>query len=541
MTMTTDKTVFEQPDATGVATDSAPPGLEQWTGDRGFFGHPRGLSTLFFTEMWERFSYYGLRPLLVLFMSATIAQGGYGFDRTTASAIVGIYGAFVYLMSLPGGWVADRLLGLRRAIFIGACLISAGHISIGLSGLAGSGNGKIPFFLGLILIVLGTGLLKPNISAIVGDLYPEGGARRDAGFSIFYMGINVGSLIGQMVTGYLGEQVDWHVGMGAAGVAMLLGLINYGLRNKKTLGPIGMEPTRLSDPVKQARQERTVKAGVVGLLVIVAALFVLAATGTIHLDPPSIARNMTYVLVGIAVAFFLFVYAVGNLSSDEKKRVAVIVVLFAFAAIFWSAFEQAPTSLNLFARDFTDRQLGGFTIPATWFQSVNPLMIIIFAPIMGALWVKLAKRGTDLSSPTKFSLGLALSGIGFLIMIYAANAVVASGGKALVSPWWLVGSYFFQSIGELSLSPVGLSSMTKLSPRRYVSQMMGIWFLASALGNVIGGRVGGHVDPEKLDQMPQLFTATTMSLVIAAVVCALLIIPIRRMMALTGKTENNRG
>ena len=182
MTPTTDKSVFEQPEAAVVATD-APTGLEQWTKDTKFFGHPRGLSTLFFTEMWERFSYYGLRPLLVLFMSAAIMQGGYGFDRTTASAIVGIYGAFVYLMSLPGGWVADRLLGLRRAIFIGACLISAGHISIGLSGLAGAGKGKIPFFLGLVLIVLGTGLLKPNISAIVGDLYPEGGARRDAGFA----------------------------------------------------------------------------------------------------------------------------------------------------------------------------------------------------------------------------------------------------------------------------------------------------------------------------------------------------------------------
>ena len=533
MTRTADKSVFEQPEAAVVTTD-APTGLEQWTGDRKFFGHPRGLSTLFFTEMWERFSYYGLRPLLVLFMSATIMQGGYGFDRTTASAIVGIYAAFVYLMSLPGGWVADRLLGLRRAIFIGAALISSGHICIGLSGLLGTDTGKIPFFLGLILIVLGTGLLKPNISAIVGDLYPEGGARRDAGFSIFYMGINVGSLIGQMVTGYLGEQVDWHVGMGAAGVAMLLGLTWYGLRQKKTLGPIGVEPTRLADPVAQARQERNVKLAIGSLLGAVAILFFLGATGALEFSPPAIAKYMTYLMVGMAVVFFAFVYAFGHLSSDEKKRVAVIMVLFAFAAIFWSAFEQAPTSLNLFARDFTDRQLGGFTIPATWFQSVNPLMIIIFAPIFAGLWVGMAKRGLDLSSPTKFALGLFLAGLGFVIMIFAANEVVASGGQTLVSPWWLVGSYFFQSIGELCLSPVGLSSMTKLAPRRYVSQMMGIWFLASALGNLIGGRVGGHVDPEKLDQMPQLFTTTTISLMVAAAVIGLLIIPIRRMMGGTG-------
>src|SRR3954453_14663509 len=218
-----DKSVFGQPQAGNVTVD-APPNISGASSDRSFFGHPRGLSTLFFTEMWERFSYYGLRPLLVLFMSATIAQGGYGFDRTTASAIVGIYAAFVYLMSLPGGWVADRLLGLRRSIFLGACLISAGHISIGVSGLAGPGGGKAPFFLGLILIVLGTGLLKPNISAIVGDLYPEGGARRDAGFSIFYMGINLGSFAGQIATGFLGETIGWHWGFGAAGVGMLIGL-----------------------------------------------------------------------------------------------------------------------------------------------------------------------------------------------------------------------------------------------------------------------------------------------------------------------------
>jgi len=236
------------------------------------------------------------------------------------------------------------------------------------------------------------------------------------------------------------------------------------------------------------------------------------------------------VMVGMAVVFFAFVFGFGKLSSDEKKRVGVIVVLFAFAAIFWSAFEQAPTSLNLFARDFTDRQLGGFEIPATWFQSVNSAFIILLAPAFAALWVGMARRGVDLASPVKFALGLALAGIGFVIMIFAANVVVSSGGRALVSPWWLVGSYFFQTVGELCISPVGLSSMTKLSTRKYVGQMMGIWFLASALGNLIGGRVGGHVDPEKLEQMPRLFGVTTASLLIAAVVLLVLSVPIRRMM-----------
>jgi len=504
-------------------------------GDGGFFGHPRGLATLFFTEMWERFSFYGLRPLLVLFMAAALMEGGFGFPRDQASAIVGIYAASVYLASLPGGWVADRLFGLRRAIFIGAVLISLGHLSIGLSGISGSGQ-KIWFFLGLILIVLGTGLLKPNISAIVGDLYPEGGARRDAGFSIFYMGINIGAFFGQLITGLLGEAVGWHWGFGAAGVGMFIGLIVYWLTAPRTLGDIGLEPVRHPDPVVQARQERQAKLGLGIGLGALALVFVLAAAGVITLDAQVIGQSMTYVLVGLALAYFVYLFTAGGLNGDEKKRMGVILILFIFAAIFWSAFEQAPTSLNLFARDFTDRQLGGYTIPATWFQSINSLFIILLAPVAAAVWVALGKRGGDLSSPTKFALGLLFAGVGFLLMIFAARAVVTGGPGTLVSPWWLVGSYFFQTVGELCLSPVGLSSMTKLSPRKYVGQVMGIWFLASAVGNLIAGLVGGNVDPERLEQMPQLFTATTVSLVAAAAVLALMIVPIRRIMAKQDET-----
>jgi POT family proton-dependent oligopeptide transporter len=497
--------------------------------DRSFFGHPRGLSTLFFTEMWERFSYYGLRPLLVLFMAAALAEGGFGLERSQASAIVGIYGFSVYLASLPGGWVADRLLGLQRAIFIGACLITAGHLSIGLSGFAGA-NGKIPFFLGLVLIVLGTGLLKPNISAIVGDLYPEGGSRRDAGFSIFYMGINIGAFAGQLITGALGEKVGWHWGFGAAGVGMLFGLVWFAIARGRTLQGIGVEPTRHPDPAKQARDERTVKLAVGIGLGLIALLFVLAASGTITIDAQAIGRHLVNVTLALVTLFFLFVFFAGGINGDEKKRIVVIFVLFLFAIVFWGAFEQAPTSLNLFAADFTDRQFGGWEMPATWFQSVNSLFVILLAPVAAAVWVGLGRRNRDLSSPGKFALGLAFAAIGFALMIVAANKVVESGGSLKVSAWWLVGSYFFQTVGELCLSPVGLSSMTKLSPRKYVGQMMGIWFTASALGNLIGGLVGGHVDPEKLDQMPELFTRTTLSLVIAAAVLALLIVPIRRMM-----------
>jgi proton-dependent oligopeptide transporter, POT family len=495
--------------------------------DTGFFGHPRGLSTLFFTEMWERFSYYGLRPLLVLFMAAALADGGFGFERGQASAIVGIYGFSVYLASLPGGWVADRLLGLQRAILYGAFLISAGHISIGVSAFAGS---RVPFFLGLVLIVLGTGLLKPNISAIVGDLYPEGGSRRDAGFSIFYMGINIGAFAGQLITGYLGEKVGWHFGFGAAGVGMLLGLTVFYLRRRSTLGDLGTSITRHPDAAVQARQERTVKMVLAGAAVVLAVIFALTATGAVTIDAQAIGNWLVRITLVAVSLFFLSVFFTGGLTGDEKKRVAVIIVLFVFAMIFWSAFEQAPTSLNLFAADFTDRRIGGFEVPATWFQSVNSAFIILLAPVFAAIWVALGRRGKDLSSPGKFALGLAFAAIGFFMMIFAARAVVDGGAGTLVSPWWLVGSYFFQTIGELCLSPVGLSSMTKLSPRKYVGQMMGIWFTASALGNLIAGLVGGHVDPEKLEEMPQLFTTTTLSLAVAAVVLALLSIPIRRMM-----------
>jgi proton-dependent oligopeptide transporter, POT family len=291
-----------------------------------------------------------------------------------------------------------------------------------------------------------------------------------------------------------------------------------------------MHPTRHPDPSVQTKQENQVKL-IVGIgVVILALVFILAALGIITIDPQVVGKYMTYVLVGMAVAFFGYLFILGGLNGDEKKRVLVIAVLFVAAAIFWSAFEQAPTSLNLFAKDFTQRTIGSFEVPATWFQSINSLFIIIFAPVFAAIWTYLGRKNINLSSPAKFSLGLMLTAVGFLIMIFAANSVVSSNGLLKVSALWLTFSYFFQTIGELCVSPVGLSSMTKLSPRRYVGQMMGIWFLASAVGNLIGGLVGGHVDPEKLEQMPTLFTYTTASLVISAIILGLLSIPISRMM-----------
>jgi len=486
----------------------------------GFFGHPWGLSTLFFTEMWERFSYYGIRPLLVLYMTAALLDGGFGFDRPTAASIVGIYAACVYLASLPGGWVADRWLGLRRAIWYGGILITIGHFFIALSAVFAHNA----FFMGLIFIVMGTGLLKPNISAIVGDLYPESGARRDAGFSIFYMGINIGAFAAPLITGVLGERVGWHFGFGAAGVGMLLGLITYKLRAPATLGSIGLEPA--AGPAEQHKVKMAVFAGVALLFLIV----LLAMAGVITVNAVAVAQRMSIVMLSLALIYFAWLFFLGGLTTDEKKRVAVIVVLFLFATIFWSAFEQAPTSLNLFARDFTDRNLFGWEMPTLWLQSANSLFVIALAPVFAVIWVAMANRGWDLSSPAKFTLGLFFAGLGFLIMVAAANIVIEGGGNVRVSPWWLVGSYFLQTLGELALSPVGLSSMTKLAPRKFVGQMMGVWFMAAALGNLIAGIVGGHVDPENLEQMPQLFRQTAMSLFVATLVLGALIIPIRNMM-----------
>ncbi len=518
--MTRDKSMFDQPQAAATAGDMPPEALTQWTGDRRFFGHPKGLSTLFFTEMWERFSYYGIRPLLVLFMTAALLDGGFGFEREAASSIVGIYAAFVYLASLPGGWIADRWLGLRRSIWYGGVFIALGHLSIALSTVFA----HRAFFLGLILIVIGTGLLKPNISAIVGDLYPEGGSRRDAGFSLFYMGINVGALIAPLVTGYLGERVGWHWGFGAAGVGMLFGLITFRMRAHDTLGPLGAAPSGST-----ADQNKVRTYALIGIAV-VAAIVAMAMFGVFTIDPVAVAKNMRNVMLGLAVVYFLYLFIAAGLSSDEKKRVGVIVVLFVFATIFWSAFEQAPTSLNLFARDFTDRMVLGWEVPTLWLQAANSLFVILLAPVFAVLWISLGNKGKDPSSPAKFAFGLFFAGLGFLLMMFAANRVISGGTVIRVSMFWLIASYFLQTIGELSLSPVGLSSMTKLAPRRFVGQMMGVWFMAAALGNLIAGIVGGHVDPENLQEMPALFQRTAISLFVAAALLAVIAVPIKRMM-----------
>ena len=447
-------------------------------------GHPSGLATLFFTEMWERFSYYGMRALLILFMTgATIGENpGLGMDVATAGAVYGLYAGLVYLLGLPGGWVADQLWGQRKAVFVGGWIIAAGHCSMAVPS-------TFTFFLGLVLIVVGTGLLKPNVSSVVADLYPEGGAKRDAGFSIFYMGINLGALLGPIVCSFLGEGYNWHLGFSAAGVGMVLGLIQFRL-GYGSLGNAGtLRTERTPDELKTL--SRKFFGTCFGVAVLLAGFGFLVYSGAVAVTLTWIAESLAWLILAVVVAYFLYVMFFGGHDATEQKKIVVIFWLALLATVFWSGFEQAGSSLNLFAQDFTDRTIGSWTYPASLLQSVNAFFIVIFAPVFGWLWGWLARRNANPSTPLKFGLGLLGLAAGFFVIAWgAANATPESP----VSASWLIVMYFFHTAGELALSPIGLSAVTKLAPAGRVSQMMGLWFVATSLGNLIAGLVAGGLE-----------------------------------------------
>jgi POT family proton-dependent oligopeptide transporter len=498
-------------------------------GDRGFFGHPRGLSTLFFTEMWERFSYYGMRAILILFMTAPVTVGGLGFGTAKAGPIYALYVSSVYLLSLPGGWIADRVLGLRRAVFAGGVVIMLGHICLAVPSMT-------TFYLGLVLIAIGTGLLKPNVSALVGKLYAPEDLRRDAGYSIYYMGINTGAFLAPILTGWLAQgdtfkgilasmglpaHSSWHWGFGAAAVGMFLGLVQYTLGGKH-LSPDGLRPVRPTDPAAAAKVDRQVRLAGFATLGVVVLGAALVLTGAMALDAEAISRNFKWVLFAITAAFFAWLFLAGEWTRDERKRLLVITVLFVAATVFWMAYEQAGSTLNLFAERNTDNSVLGRRFPASWYQSLPPLFIILFAPVFAGLWLRLGQRNP--SSPAKFSIGLLLLGIGFALMIGAAT-VAASGVR--VSPAWLLLSYLFQTLGELCLSPVGLSAMSKLAPARVAGLVFGVWFLASAVGNYLAGMASSVYETMPLTMLFTMVTATAFG---TGLVLALLIKPIQRMM-----------
>ncbi|HWP94879.1 MAG TPA: peptide MFS transporter [Gammaproteobacteria bacterium] len=464
-----------------------------------FFGHPRGLATLFMTEFFERFTYYGMRALLVLFLTAAVTadNAGFGLSRETAGAIYGLYTGAVYLFSLPGGWVADRLIGQRKAVFWGGVIIMIGNFILAIPAT------PAVYYLGLAVIVLGVGLLKPNISAIVGELYKgQPGARRDAGFSIFYMGINLGALLAPLVAGTIGEAWNWRGGFFCAGLAMGIGLLQYKL-TEHYLGEAGLHP----HPTSEAERARGWKI-LWGTLAALAVIVVLMFTGIIAVDITVLAQIVGVAMGLLGIFYFAGVLLFAKLTTDERKRVGVIAIFFLCAAMFWAGFEQAATTFNLFAQDYTDRTLFGSWFPdgvhpASWYQSANPIFIVLLAPVFAWLWVELGKRNLDPSAPAKFGLGLVQLGLGFAVMMLAAELIVVSGDK--VAPTWLLLTYLLHTTGELCLSPVGLSNVTKLSPDRFVGQMMGTWFLGAALGNLAAGLIGGHVGSAAVEEMPSQF------------------------------------
>jgi proton-dependent oligopeptide transporter, POT family len=502
------------------------------------FGHPKGLMTLFFTEMWERFSYYGMRALLILFMTKTIANGGLGFDDKTSGAIYGLYTMGVYLMALPGGWLADRLFGLKKSVWYGGIIIAMGHFMMALPGIEGwisdystpkislSALDTTSFFLGLLLIVLGTGLLKPNISSIVGQLYPAGSSKRDAGFSIFYMGINIGGFVAPLACASVAEY-DMHLGFGLAGLGMILGLIQYRLTSNNLDG-VGEAPIVSSPAEKSSQQQLRIISMAVGVLGVI--IFSILFTGLIPINASLIASVSGIVIAIVAFSYLALVILAGGLSIPDKKKVGVIAILFLFSAMFWSGFEQAGSTLNLFAERFTDRQVLGWEIPTGYFQSINSLFIIIFAPFFASLWVWLGRKNLEPSSPLKFTFGLALLGIGFFVM-YFATKIAASG--ELAAPTWLIVTYLLHTFGELSLSPVGLSLVTKLAPKNYGGQMMGIWFLSVALGNLFAGLIAGEASggsKEGLATMPDQFMMIVYTVIGSALLLFILKPILRKMM-----------
>ena len=511
-----------------MATDLAAEG-QTASDTSGIGGHPSGLSTLFFTEMWERFSYYGMRALLTLYMTKSLAEGGLAFDEKHASMIYATYVSSVWYLPLIGGWLADRILGARRATLIGAIVIACGHYSMAIDALPA-------FYIGLILIACGTGLLKPNISAMVGQLYKQGDQRRDAGFSIFYMGINLGAFFSPFVTGFLAQHElsrrfivslglnpnnSWHWGFGAAGVGMTLGVIQYVI-GRRRLSHVGLKPERRERSEAAAEPEST---DYVTWGLAVAGAVIGGAGGLYFGDAGFLSALFP------CVVLFWIGYLAGTarlLKGDELRRILVIFILFVFSIIFWMTFEQAGSSLTLFADRLTRNAILGQSFPSSWFQSVQPFFVWTLAPVFAVIWQRMGERQP--SSPAKFALGLLFAGIAFVIISIAS--LLTGGG--LVSPLWLVVVYLFQSFGELCLSPVGLSAVTKLAPARMVGLMMGVWFLSISIGSYIAGRTTELFQGSTPGMLARAFAIFAAITLVAALVLAALTPLIKK---LTPRTE----
>jgi POT family proton-dependent oligopeptide transporter len=459
-----------------------------------------------------------MRTVLVLFLVAAVSSGGFGIDDKRATAIYGMYTAGAYLAALPGGWIADRLIGARQAVLFGGVFIALGNALLAVS------SAPRGFYVGLIVIIMGVGLLKPNVSAMVADLYPEGGARLDAGFTVFYMGINVGATLGPIVTSAAQEYIGPRAGFGAAGLFMALGVIQY-FFTRRHLGDAGRFAAQPRAGVQQGKPWTNLWIAV-GIAVL---LIAACALGWVPLDPLRLARITTVAIAVVALLYFMYLMYGAGLDAEERRRAVVIGVLFVGSVLFWAGYEQAGSSLNLFAERYTDRSLDAihFVIPTGWFQSLNPAFIIIFAPLVAWLWVALAKRHLNPSAPAKFAIGVMVMGSGFLVMAAAAT-IVAHGSKVL--PTWLFFTYLLHTLGELALSPVGLSYTTKLAPKRLVGQVMGLWFLSLSLGNLVAGLIAGEFDANNLAAMPGQYMLIVYFSVGLGALLLILSRPVKRLM-----------
>lgn len=453
-------------DVAATATDR-PPVFD----DRALLGHPRGLGLLFATEMWERFSFYGMRAILILYLVNRLQ-----WDTHRAASLYGTYNMLVYFTPLIGGYLADRVIGTRRSLVIGGIVIALGHFSLAFPGMP-------MFYLGLGLIIVGTGFFKPNVSTMVGQIYGEGDARRDAGFTIFYMGINLGAFFGPIVCGFFAQTpgFGWHWGFAAAGVGMVLGLIVYVSFREKYLPGIGinLKPRGAAPADERAAtlvaDRRARWQGIGGAIAGAVVAWLTVGAGVLSIG------------IGAVVGAALAITILGT-HGEERQRVIALFIVFFFTIFFWAAYEQAGSSLNLFADRHTNLMVGSFHVPSSWFQSVNPFVILVAAPIFAWLWIRLGQRGREPSTALKMVLGLFLLGAGYLFMV-VGGAHADTG--VLVSPFWLVGAYTFHTFGELCLSPVGLSYVTKVAPARFGSLLMGAWFTATAIAEKVAGWFAG--------------------------------------------------
>jgi len=448
------------------------------------FGHPVGLYVLFFTEMWERFSYYGMRALLTLYMTAQALekdpQGGLGWTTTEALALYGWYTMLVYLMSIPGGFIADRFIGQKKAVTIGALLLTAGHGVLAIDAIWA-------YYTGLGLVILGVGMLKPNISTMVGGLYKQNDIRRDKGFSIFYVGINLGSFTASLSVGLVAALYGWHAGFGLAGIGMALGLVVY-LYGQRFLVHVGNEPTaqdKSSDISLATLFSQLFKSPLqLGIVLVMIAYSVYA--GFTYEGPDHWGYGVLFLVLSLVTGMMMMIYK--NLNGQvEKDRYVVLLLSLLMVMVFWGCFEQMGGLMNLYAEEKTNRILMGFEVPAAWFQGAGAGFIILLAVPIANFWAKRKLKGKEASSLFKMGIGIVIMGIGFVYMVFATMQYESEGSSAM---YWLVLAYLFHTIGELCLSPVSLSFFTKLAPARYMALMMGVYWAATGLGNKLAGVIG---------------------------------------------------